>query len=354
MSVMTTVSTPPGWSRDIIVVKPADALPQALPLLATVVAGEVNGDDPVARVIYVKPADAEIVAEGECLTCEGVDAAETVVSTVKLGRCVPISYEQWRQEHAAGQIADAVAAALANSANSVFLNQPAPAAPGQISPVGILNTPDVASVGAVGPCLDQLIKAQTLIAEAGGVADTIIVSPSAWGELQQLKSGEGSCQPLLPVGTDIEPRLLGCRVVVTNAMPRGQGIMFDHHAIVSAIGNVRAGHQRNLNCDNVSLVAYWRIGWAVSDPGQLVKFTVGDVASAGDAAKAAPAADGAKDAPVGETANEAQGDDAAKADEAPYVAKAPARKRKQHEPTEAEHGAANVYGVPISSPFGSR
>ena len=277
MATITSSTVPAGWAPDATIVAPRDLLPGALPLVATRVAADVPGDAVSVRAIWAPPSAAQEVPEGECLTCDAEDLAETIIQTVKLGVCLPISFEQASRTfdgHSSSELlADAARAGLLNAVNAAFLTRPAPG-PNSTGPTGLLNTPGLPNGGNVGPCLDRLIDAQTAIAEAGGRPDTVILSPAAWGALQSLKSGAGSCVPLLPVGADTAPVLLGCRVEITNAMPGNAGLMLDSRAVLAAIGEIRVFKQFDARCDRYNLAAYWRVGWAATDIHRLATFTV--------------------------------------------------------------------------------
>jgi len=276
MAKITTLDSSLGWKVQEVAIAPQESVPDTLPLLSTRLVGSAPNDDLLVRVLYVDDAPAQIVSERDCLDEASPELAETLIQTLKLGQLIRVSSEQYRQHQTSKLLAESAGRAIHAAANEAFLNLTAPAQ-GEYRPTGILNTPGIGDAGVIGPCLDKLIQAEAFIADAGGQATTIVISPSAWAELLNLKTDPESCQPLIGFtesSTGTGQKLLGCDVLVTNAMPAGQGLIFDKRGVLSVLGNVRVLQQDDVKCDAVNLAIYWRFGWVVVHPDWLVRFAV--------------------------------------------------------------------------------
>ena len=110
-------------------------------------------------------------------------------------------------------------------------------------------------------------------------ATQIIASPSAWGAVRKLKTGEGRADTLLGAGTsDIEKRLLGIPVLTSNAMPAGELLVVDRLAIVSAVGPVMVATSADyyFNSDSIALRCTWRFGANLVHPDRIALLSVDD------------------------------------------------------------------------------
>ena len=58
MATETTLTSAKAWAPDLTAIAPEDAVPDALVLATSIVAGAVEGDAPSARVQYVDDAAA--------------------------------------------------------------------------------------------------------------------------------------------------------------------------------------------------------------------------------------------------------------------------------------------------------
>lgn len=276
MATETTVTSARAWSPDLHVFAPEEALPDALILATSIVAGEIEGDEPSVRVAYVDDADAEFVAEGNEIPEADPALAETVVFTGKVSQLIRLSREQWSQVGAAELLSESVARAVTNRANAAYISQAAPASPAVTPPAGLLNVAGVIDGGAIGADLDALADAMATVEGNGGLPSHIIASPSAWGFLRKMKTGTGAATSLLGAGTaDVERRLLGVPVLTTPAVPAGGLLLIDRTAVVSAVGPVRVATSEHtyFSSDSIGLRCTWRFGANLVRPDRVVKLT---------------------------------------------------------------------------------
>lgn len=277
MATETTTTSAKAWSPDISVFAPDEAVPDALILETSIVAGEVEGDEPSVRVAYVDDAAAEFVAEGNEIPEADPALAETLVFTGKVSQLVRLSREQWSQAGAADLLSESVARAVTNRANQAYIAQAAPTSPAVTPPAGLLNVAGVVDGGAIAADLDALADAMATIEGNGGTATHIIASPSAWGSLRKFKTASGAATSLLGAGTaDVERRLLGVTVLTTPAVPAGGLLLVDRTAVVSAVGPVRVATSEHayFSSDSIALRCTWRFGANLVRPDRVVKLTV--------------------------------------------------------------------------------
>jgi HK97 family phage major capsid protein len=143
----------------------------------------------------------------------------------------------------------------------------------------LLNIPGILTGFDITDDLDGLSDAITAIEENGGQATQIIASPSAWGSLRKVKTGDGRADTLLGAGTsDVEQRLLGIPVITSNAMPAGELLVIDKLAVVSAVGPVMVAVSRDyyFNSDSIALRCTWRFGANLVHPDRVALLTVAD------------------------------------------------------------------------------
>lgn len=279
MSTITTPNSAEGWRPDVISIAPSEVIPDALILQTSTVAGHVEGDEPVVRVIHVKDDTAGFVAEGADIEEADPQLDETLVATGKIAQLVRISREQYTQHETAGLLSESVRRAIMKAANQAYIAQPAPTGSNNTPPPGLLNVTGIEDGGTLGDDLDALADAVAHIETNGGQATHIIAAPDVWAALRKVKTGTGSNASLLGAGTDdATPRLLGVPVITTPAVPQGDMIVVDKTAVVSAVGTIQiaTSHDVYFTSDSVALRATWRFGQNITNPERLVKLTLDD------------------------------------------------------------------------------
>lgn len=268
MAVETTVTSAKAWAPDGRFIPAQEAIPDALILSTSIVAGQIEGDAPSIRVPWVDDADATFIAEGKEIPEADPDLAETTVYTGKVAQLLRISREQFAQPDAANLLADSVGRAVTNAANIAYLSQAAPASGATTPPAGILNQ-SIVDGGNVSDSLDGLVDLVAGIEGAGGVATHILAAPDAWGALRKVKTGEASAASLLGAGTaDAQRQLLGVPVIVSSAVPEATLVVLDRNAIVSAVGPVSVAQSTEayFASDSIGLRATFRFGAKVMHP----------------------------------------------------------------------------------------
>jgi hypothetical protein len=90
-----TTNSAPAWRPDLFEFSPTDAVPDALILQLSTVAGTVDGDEPSVHVGYIDDATAVFKAEGATLDESQPGLNEVVVHTAKLTQLVRLSREQY-------------------------------------------------------------------------------------------------------------------------------------------------------------------------------------------------------------------------------------------------------------------
>jgi HK97 family phage major capsid protein len=274
----TTVTSSQGWSPDIQAFVPGDAIPDALILQTSTVAGEIQGDSPAVRVPWVDDATAKFVAEGAPIDEAEPDLAEATVRTGKIAQLLRLSREQFAQSGTPNQLSESVRRAVTLASNQAYLQQDAPSAEGD-PPAGLLNVDGVTDAGEVSTDLDALADALAGIEAANGEATNVVCAPDAWGRLRKFKTRDNSNESLLGAGTnDAEKRLYNLPVLTSPAMPSGTLILLDKNAIVSAVGNVQVAQSTDafFGSDSIGLRCTFRFGAAVMHPDRIAKLTVAD------------------------------------------------------------------------------
>jgi HK97 family phage major capsid protein len=277
MATETTLTSAQGWSPDVTAVDPADAVPDALVLLTSTVAGHVEGDAPAVRVTYVDDAAADFVAEGEVINEADPDLAECLVYTGKVAQLIRLSREQWVQDSASTMLSASVARAVTKRANQAYLAQAAPTAPAITPPAGLLNVTGIVDGGAVADDLDALVDLMATLEGNDGAPTHWILSPTAWAQLRKIKTATGSAASLLGAGTaDTVKMLLDLPVLVSSAMAANAGMLIDSTAVVSAVGDVQVAQSEHayFSSDSIALRCTWRFGQNVVKPNRIGKFTV--------------------------------------------------------------------------------
>ncbi|MFD7075237.1 phage major capsid protein [Nocardioides sp. NPDC059952] len=274
---LTTPEADAAWRPDEATFAAADAIPKALVLETSTVAGFVDGDAPKVRVAWVDDADAGFVPEGDEIPEAVPDLAEAVIATGKIAQLLAPSNELFGQPGASNALADSVERAVTKAANFAYIQQPDPGVIDQTPPTGILNQGIVALATPVADTLDPLVDLQATLAEAGGNPTHMVVSPTAWASLRKIKRATGSAESLLGVGADDAQRvLLDLPVLVSSAVPAGTGLIVDKAAIVSAVGDVKIARSEHayFAADRMGLRCTFRFGAKVVHPDRVGSFTV--------------------------------------------------------------------------------
>jgi HK97 family phage major capsid protein len=273
----TTITSAKAWAPDVTSVAPDIAVPDALILETSTVAGSIEGDAPAVRVQYVDDAAAGFVAEGTPITEADPSLAEVLVYTGKVAQLIRLSREQWSQPNASQLLSTSVARAVTRAANVAYLAQVAPTGPAVTPPAGLLNVTGIVSGGAIADDLDVLVDLLATLAGNYSVPSHIVVSPSAWASLQKFKTGTDFATSLLGAGTTSAERfLLDLPVIIDPAMTADAGMVVDKTAVVSAVGQVQVAvsDQVYFNADSVGVRCTWRFGQNVVRPDRIGKFTV--------------------------------------------------------------------------------
>ncbi|UPG68793.1 phage major capsid protein [Gordonia hongkongensis] len=277
MAIQTTHDSASAWSPDITAVAPTDAVPDALILNTSTVAGDIEGDAPLVRVQYVDDADASFTAEGEYITEEDPGLSERVVPTGKVTQLIKLSREQWAQPNANELLSASVARAVTKAGNKAYLDQPVPTSPAVTPPAGLLHIPGIINGGAVDEDLDGLVDLLALLATNDSTPSHIVLSPTAWASLRKFKTGADYNTSLLGTGaTDAQRFLLDLPVIVTPAAPVDTGLVIDQTAVVSAVGPVMVATSEHafFGADSIAVRCTWRFGANAVKPDRLGKFTV--------------------------------------------------------------------------------
>lgn len=273
----TTATTATAWSPDLTAVAPDQAVPNALILATSTVAGRVEGDAPAVRVMYVDDAAAAFAAEGSEIPEADPGLSETVVNTGKVSQLLRLSREQWEQPNASEQLAQSVERAVTRAANTAYISQAKPTAPAVTPPAGLINITGIVNGGAVAGNLDGLIDLLATLAGNNSEPSHILLNPVAWASLRKFKTATGSASSLLGAGnTDAPMHLLDLPVIVTPALAAGAGMVLDQAAIVSAVGDVMVSQSEHayFTSDSIALRCTWRFGANVVKPNRIGKFTV--------------------------------------------------------------------------------
>lgn len=277
MATETTLTSAKAWAPDKGAFNPAEAVPTALILQHSTVAGVIEGDEPALRVAYVNDDAASFTVEGVEIDEANPGLDEAVVHTAKITQLVRLSREQFYQEGASRELSESVRRAIVKKADQAFLTQLAPIGPAVAPSAGLLNITDIETGGPVAANLDELIDLVATLEANGGSPSGIILDPVAWASLRKIKAATDSAMGLLGAGTnDSQRMLLDLPVTVSNALTEGSGVVVDSSAIVSAVGPVRVDTNDSVyfTSDGVALRATWRIGWTAVRPNRIGSFTV--------------------------------------------------------------------------------
>lgn len=277
MATETTSTSAKAWAPDVPGIAPTEAVPDALILATSTVAGQVEGDAPSVRVQYVDDDTAGFVPEGDPIPEGDPDLAEVLVFTGKVAKLVRLSREQWVQDNASGLLSESVRRVVTKAANAAYIAQAAPTPPAVTPPAGLLNVTGITDGGAIAANLDGLIDLQAAIGDLEGNPTHLVLSHSAWGSLRKFKDESTSERNLLGAGTeDTVPSLLNIPVLVSSAVPANTGLMIDRTAVVSAVGDVMVAQSEHayFTSDSIGLRCTWRFGANLVHPERIGKFTV--------------------------------------------------------------------------------
>lgn len=280
MPTQTTATSAVAWSPDVQAIAPGDAVPDALILQTSTVAGAVEGDAPAVRCMYVDDDDAQFVAEGAEIPEADPDLAEVLVYTGKVSQLVRLSREQWTQPNANTLLSESVRRAVTRAANKAYLQQSPPSPPAVTPPAGLFHQATLhggIDGGNLQGNLDALVDIQAAIADNGGNMSHILLSPRGWAEVRKIKDETQSARSLIGAGVeDAQPRLLNVPVIVTQALPDTNALAVDKTAIVSAAGPVLVARSQHVyfSSDSMGLRCTWRFGATVVHPNRIAFFTV--------------------------------------------------------------------------------
>lgn len=276
MSTITTNTSATAWSPDQTEFVPGDVVPDALILATSTVASRtLDGDAPLVRVPYVDDDEATFVSEGAPVTEAAPTLAETTVATGKVAMLLRVSREQFRQDHTSGLLSESASRAVTVAGNKAYIAQEPPTAPDVTPPAGILEASGLIDGGEITGDLDGLVDLIATLEDNGSRPTHIVTAPSTWAELRKLKAGSGSNVSLLGAGTnDAERMLLDVPVLVSPAVPAGQGIVIDKTAIISAVGPVYVARSEHafFGHDSIGLLVTWRFGATVMKPERIGTF----------------------------------------------------------------------------------
>jgi predicted phage gp36 major capsid-like protein len=279
MSTLTTTTSAKAWSPDVTAVAPADAVPDALVLQTSTVAGSVEGDEPAVRVQYVDDAGAGFVPEGQTISEAAPNLSEVLVYTGKIAQLIRLSREQFVQPNASTLLSQSVSRAITRAGNIAYLAQAAPTGGAVTPPAGLLNVSGLIDGGVVSDNLDVLVDLLATLAANYSNPSHILAAPTTWAALRKLKTGSSYNSSLLGAGTsDVVPMLLDLPVIVDNAVPAGAGVVVDKTAIVSAVGQVMVAtsDQFYFNSDSVGVRCTWRFGQNIVRPDRIGVFYLDD------------------------------------------------------------------------------
>jgi HK97 family phage major capsid protein len=273
----TTLTSAKAWAPDLTAVAPDIAVPDALILATSTVAGNVEGDAPAVRVQYVDDAAAGFVAEGTAISEADPALSEVLVYTGKVAQLIRLSREQFSQPNASQLLSVSVARAVTRAANTAYIAQVAPTGPAVTPPAGLLNVSGIVNGGAVATSLDTLVDLLATLSANYSTPSHIVISPTAWASLRKFKVGTAYNGSLLGAGTnDAQHFLLDLPVIVDPAVPTNTGLVIDKMAVVSAVGPVMVttSDQVYFNADSIGVRCTWRFGQNVVKPNRIGKFTV--------------------------------------------------------------------------------
>lgn len=283
MATITTTLSSSGWSPDVTEVAPGDAVPEALILQTSTVAGNVEGDAVAVHCVYVDDSDAGFVPEGQTINEDTPNLAQCTVFTGKVAQLVRLSREQYSQVNTSEQLSVSVSRAVTRAANTAYVAQVAPTSPAVTPPAGLIHIPGLVDCGTVTDDLDALVDGLAVLATNYSAPTHVLCAPDTWAGLQKLKTGNDFNTSLLGAGTTEAQRFLfNLPVLVDPAVPSGTGIVIDRTAIVSAVGpvSVAVSDQAAFSSDSVMIRCTWRFGANIVRPNRVGMFYLDGVTHA--------------------------------------------------------------------------
>jgi HK97 family phage major capsid protein len=229
------------------------------------------------RVPVIDDATADFSAEGDDLTPGEPTLSERVVATAKVSILGRVTREQFSQAATPMQLASSLARSIIARADEAFVRQPAPTSPAVAPMAGLVNVAGIVDGGTVADDLDGLVDLVAQLESSGAKPSHILLSPTAWANIQKLKTGSGSNQYVLGAGAVASERtVLGVPTIVTAALTGATGLVVDKENIVSACGPlmIATSEHYHFNSDSVAIRGTLRFGQVVLRPERLGKFTV--------------------------------------------------------------------------------
>lgn len=279
MATHTTKTSDYAWSPDFIASAASDAIPEALVLQTSTVAGVVEGDAPSVRVPFVDDAAAGFVSEGATIDEAAPDLSEVIVYTGKIAQLIRLSREQFNSGGASQILATSVRRAVTTAANAAYVNQAAPESPAVTPPAGLLNVTGIVEGDDIDGDLDALADGLATVEGNGGTVTHLIAAPDALGFLRKFKLGTDSNASLLGAGSsDMQRALLGVPMLVSSAMPSGKLLAVDRNAVVSAVGAVQVQQSEHVYfaSDSIGLRCTFRFGQNVVHANRIAEFSIVD------------------------------------------------------------------------------
>lgn len=277
MATETTKTSAKAFAPDQYTFAPVDFVPDALIVQASNRVGVIEGDAPAIRAGYVVDDAAQFTAEGDPIPEGNPQMLDVALYTSKITQLIRLSREQYKQAGTPAQLGASVRRAITKKADQAFLTQVAPSG-GAVAPMaGLFNISGVVAGGEVTGDLDVLTDLVAALESNGANPSLIVVDPLGWAELQKLKQGLESNQPILGAGADAGARtLLSLPVVVSAAAPTLSGIVIDRNEVLSAYSTIEVATSADVyfNSDSIGLRATWRIAQAVARANRLGTFTV--------------------------------------------------------------------------------
>ncbi|WP_457171554.1 phage major capsid protein [Mycobacteroides abscessus] len=267
MTLVTTTNSPDSFHPNEVALAPEVAIPQSLILQCTTVIGTVTGDDRFTVCPFVSTeGQPAYVKEGDELAEANPNKSEITIMSGKVGYFERVSREQLMDPVAGKILNDDMNRSLANRANGVFINQPAPTSPAVWPPAGLL----ARGTHGTDPVEDNLDLVSLAIAEVqslpgGDDADLrILVDPIGWANLNIQKKSTGSNESLLGSGAEAtERRLKGVQVIVTSSMPILTMAVLDRRRVLSAVGPVLAATSEHAEFTSENIVARMSIRFGI-------------------------------------------------------------------------------------------
>lgn len=272
----TTLNTAKAWHPDVTVFPADEVMAPALIMQAATYGGRIEGDEPSIRVAFIDDAAAEFVDEFAEFPIADPDLNEITIQTRKVGLLTSVSMEQYRQQGAAGRLAESVRRSVITRADRAFIEQPAPTPPATAPATGLAAWPGISTATATG--IPGMIDAAATVEDVGGNVDLWIASPKSWA-LMCRWTAVTSGALVLGSGTEEAPRrLLGRPVLVSGAAPDNAVLGIDKSSVISAYGDVEIATSEHaaFSRQGVAIRASWRIGHGVIRPKRLVKVTVSE------------------------------------------------------------------------------